>query len=174
VSGKEEWILEWDESTFRLVHPGGEILKATDGAKGYYLVDAYDVLSWNRVGFIGTTQSFKAGEAVIRELRAYLERAILDDAEYRQSLFQDARLNLKFSLIAFPVSTALIGLYLWYAFAAEGPSPTTWLRVPLAILIHGVLLILMGIAGGSPLVWIKATRLLAAIRSIEHRNANQP
>jgi hypothetical protein len=165
---RQEWLLQWDQNTFRLIDPTGEPEVEDTEGRGYRYVDPYDLLCRKKIGFIRMFGTFEADEAAIEELRAYLEEGIKVDDEHREALKKDARVNAIAGPIAFLVCGGLFSLYCIWSPGAPDPAAGHWLRW-VAPIIGAVLFLLLVFGMVGPFWLYKGMRVLRAISQIEAR-----
>jgi len=178
-----KWQLEWDDAAFTLRDPDGQLVFECSDAQAHRVIEVYELYAEGKVSFATPHGSltFKKHRAAAAGLRLFVEAGLRADPEYLAQLRRESARAIPRGLVMFVVAGGLFGLYCWWAFTNDDPPPGTWLRwvlVWFGWLIHGVLLVLMGVALAGPFVsffglrqWWRFCRIGRAVAAGETRHA---
>jgi len=171
---KSEWVLEWDESTFRLKTPQGETVLDAPTAQAHRVIEIYELYVEGKISFETPQGSltFQPQKDAVADVRAYIEAGLRSDSEYRAELLQQSRFAIPCGLVMFLIGAVPFGLYCWWASWAPDPPHGHWLR-SVGWLIHLVLIVCLGLALGGPFVSFSGFRQLLRIRRIERETLEE-
>jgi len=153
---KAEWLLQWDNSSFSLKNPEGQPVFETAVSTVHRLVEIRELYAEDKISLAIPYGSmvFESDPIALAELRAFVAKSLGSDAEYCAELQRRSLRSIPIGLAMFLVAGSLFGLYCWYAIGAPDPPPGHWIRW-FGWLIHGILLILLGVALAGPYVaWL--------------------
>jgi hypothetical protein len=155
------WLLQWDEKTFVLKTPDGEVVLEAEAGTAHRLIELYDLYTEGKISF-GTSQGslvFRKNREALAAVRAFVEAGLQSDPEYRAELLNRARRVVPIGLTLFIVGGGLFGLYCWFASWAPDPPPGHWIH-SFGFFIKSVLMLLMaGALGGLLMVWFGLSQL---------------
>jgi hypothetical protein len=163
-----EWLLEWDDVTLTLKAPDGQLVLEAPPTAAHRLVELYELYAEGKVSFATShgSRTFKKQSGALAALRGLVEAGMAGDAEFRAELRRQSLRAIPRGLVMFVVGGGLFGLYCWYASWAPDPPPGHWIR-RFGWLIHGVLLVLMGVGLAGPFVAYFGLRQWLQVRRIE-------
>jgi hypothetical protein len=173
-----EWVLAWDDATLTLDAPDGQRVLEAPSSAAHGLVELYELYAEDKVSFATPHGSlaFKKQSVAVTAVRRLVEAGMAGDPEYCADLRRQSLRAVPRGLVMFVVAGGLFGLYCWWAAVAGDPPPGTWQRWVLVWFgwaIHGVLLILMGVALAGPFVAYFGVRQWLRVRRIERLAAQR-
>jgi hypothetical protein len=117
----------------------------------YLRAQIYELYAGGKVGFAAPSGSltFEDDSAALAEVRELVEAGLAGDPVFCADLCRQSLLAIPCGLFMFAVCGGLFGLYCWYTSWAPDPPPGQWIR-RFGWLIHGALLILMGVGLAGP------------------------
>jgi hypothetical protein len=167
-----EWVLEWDDVTLTLRAPDGQPVFEGPTAAAHRVVELYELYAEGKVSLATPHGSlrFTKQPAALAAVRGLVEAGLAGDAAFCAELRRQSLRAIPRGLVMFAVGGGLFGLYCWYASWAPDPPPGHWMRW-IGWLVHGVLLILMGVGLAGLLVAYFGVRQWLRVRRIERRAA---
>jgi len=152
-----KWLLEWDDAAVTLRGPDGQPVFQAEAGQALRIIEIFELYAEGKVSFATTHGSltFKKNRAAAAEMRSFVEAGLRADPEYLAQLRRHSAVTTTRGLAMFVVAGGLFGLYCWWAFTDGDPPVGTWQRwvlVWFGWLIHGMLLILMGVSLAGPFV----------------------
>jgi hypothetical protein len=167
-----EWLLEWDDKSFVLKDPDGLPVFEAESQYAHRIIELHEMYADGRISFATPNGSlaFKKNPEALVELREFAEARLSCDDVYRSELRRSALRAIPCGLSMFIVAGGLFSLYCWYVSWAPDPPPGHWIRW-FGWLIHGVLLLLLGVALAGPAVCYSGFRHWLRIRRIDRKVA---
>lgn len=125
---KGEWLLEWDNATFELSDPDGQVVLQAEAKYAHRLVEMYELYAEGKVSFatpIGPL-TFKANKLAAADLRELVDTGLAGDTEFCAALKSQARRAILVGAIMFVVGVVPFSLYCWWASWAPDPPQDHW------------------------------------------------
>jgi hypothetical protein len=170
-----EWLLEWNDAKLTLTTPEDELVLETCPAALYQLIDLFDLYVEGKISMASPTGTFtfRKEYRALSAVRKLVEAGLAGDVEFCARLQREALRGIVGGMFMFIIGGTLFGLYCWYVSWAPDPPPGHWIRW-FGWLIHGVLLILLGMTFGGPLrcfyclrQWQRVRRIVRSARSAQ-------
>jgi hypothetical protein len=163
-----EWLLEWDDVTFTLKGPDGQVVLEAEAKYAHRLPEKYDLYAEGKVSFATPRGplTFKADKSAAAELREFVEAGLAGDQDYRRALKKRARRAILLGVIMFLAGGVPFALFCWWASWAPDPPPGHWMR-PVGGLIKRGLIVLLGLTLAGPCVCFFGLSQLRRFRRIE-------
>lgn len=171
--GGGDWVVTWDRERLTVRDPGG-ILWRDESIQSIHRSLDWEALFQKGAFLVPTGETsvkLPLPPWVLEEIRRLVATSLLADKEYRDGLKRRGAWVIPLGWLLFFVCGSLLGLYIW--FATWAPPPPDWVK-PFGFVIHGILLVLMGVGGAGPFIAWDAYRTLRCLRRLEWEWENRP